>query len=40
MAPEAPKWASEMIADIMTKPLDKTTFLKLRAWLIYDPKKA
>ena len=31
---------SEMIADIMTKPLDKTTFLKLRAWLIYDPKKA
>ena len=31
---------SEMIADIMTKPLDKTTFLKLRAWLIYDPRKA
>ena len=31
---------SDMIADIMTKPLDKTTFLKHKAWLVYDPKMA
>ena len=36
------QWCStnDMIADIMTKPLDKTTFLKHKAWLVYDPKMA
>jgi hypothetical protein len=31
---------TEMIADIFTKPLDKTAFLKHRAWLVFDPRKA